>query len=956
MAVADSEAETLAVADAEAHVQPFACISHLTTRWLNTDNTSIPHMHVYRSAVIAMLVVAPVIATSQETTASSIHPRTPPVAGAVRRDGPVILDGKLDDAAWNAATPITKFTQSQPHEGEPATQRTEIRILFDDAALYIGARVYDSLGSKGIRAPLARRDQLLDANGNNGSFNSLTTDKIVVVLDPYHNHIDRAWFEINPAGVKGDQFDGDPSWDPIWEAATHVDSLGWTAEMRIPFSQLRFSRDTAQTWGMQVWRYADRLNEQDMWAFWKASEAGGPAYFGHLTGLRIGAQPRQFELLPYVLSGLHSEYAAPNNPFRSSTTKNLSAGLDLKYLLTSNLTLDATVNPDFGQVEVDPATINLSAYETYYDEKRPFFVSGNSAFDFGGASCNFCSNFSGLGLFYSRRIGRAPQLNSYVDGISAFDDLPRTTSIVSAAKITGRTAGGITVGILDALTNKETAQYVTTPGGPTLSQTVEPLSNYFVARAKKDLREGATTIGGMVTSVGRQMNDTLLSDRLRSHAEAAGLDWDHRWSHRDYDWMGSLAASNVAGSPEAIGLTERSSAHYFQRPDRRVTSDGLFGAAYDPTATSLRGYGLYSRLAKTSGNWNWETAQNWRSPGFEVNDVSYLDRADYKWMNFNVLRNWTLPGSWYRSAAVLVGGQQQFNYDGDRTDEQAQTFAQVTFPNYWRLRSFYIYHPAVLDDKLTRGGPVVMRSGYKVAMGQISTDPRSRAVFDISVQGGPSVGDRGSQLQIAPGIALKPASSVFISLTPTFASNGDAAQYVTAETDPTATAFYGRRYVFAYLKAQTWSLDTRVNWTFTPDLTLQLYAQPYFSSGDYSSFREFAAVRTIKKSVYGKDAGTIIRTPATSTTGATYTVDPDGAGPAAPFTFGDPNFAYRSLIGNAVLRWEYRPGSTVFFVWTQTRSGTNDVGNFDFTRDRVALMSDRPTNVFQIKVNYWLGR
>jgi hypothetical protein len=913
-------------------------------------------MHFYRFSAVAALALAPCLARAQDNAASSVHPRTPPVAEAVRRSGPVTLDGKLDDSAWSAARPITKFTQSQPREGEPATQRTEIRILYDDAAIYIGARVHDSLGAKGIRAPLARRDQLLDANGNNGSFNSLTTDKIIVVLDPYHNHIDQAWFEVNPAGVKGDQFDGDPSWDPIWQAATHIDSDGWTAEMRIPFSQLRFSRDSAQTWGMQVWRYADRLNEKDMWAFWRASESGGPAYYGHLAGLEIVSQPRQFELLPYALTGAQSRYAAPRDPFHSNTSSNISAGMDLKYLLTSNLTLDATINPDFGQVEVDPATINLSAYETYYDEKRPFFVAGSSAFDYGGMNCNFCSNTSGLDLFYSRRIGRAPQLNGYVDGLAAYDDLPKTTSILGAAKVTGRTAGGITVGILDALANRESARYVTTAGGPTYTQQVEPLTNYFVGRAKKDLRDGATTIGGMFTSTARQMSDTILSDRLRSHAEAVGLDWDHRWSHRDYSWMGSIAASNVAGSPEAIELTQRSSAHYFQRPDRRVGGGGLFGAAYDTTATSLRGYGLYTRVAKNSGNWIWETAQNWRSPGFEVNDMSYLDRADYRWMNGNVGYSWNVPGRWYRSAVILGGGQQQFNYDGDRTDQQAQTFAQVEFLNYWRLRTFYIYHPVVADDRLTRGGPVVMRAGYRVGMFQVSTDPRDRAVFNISVQGGPGVDSRTHQVSISPGVALKPASNVFISLTPSFNSDEDDAQYVTRQADPTATSFYGNRYVFAYLRSKTWSLYTRVNWTFTPNLTLQLYAQPYFSTGDYSSFREFAAPRTLNKVVYGKDVGSITRTAATASSAASYTVDPDGAGAALPFTFDDPNFAYRSLIGNAVIRWECRPGSTVFFVWTQNRSGTDPTGSFDFTRDRIALLRDRPTNVFQIKVNYWFGR
>ena len=913
-------------------------------------------MHVYRSALLALLAVAPLAARAQETSTASVHSRKPPVAEAVRRTGPITLDGKLDDAAWDAAMPITHFTQSTPHDGAQPTQRTEIRILYDDQALYIGARVYDSLGAKGIRAPLARRDQLLDGNGNNGAFNSLTTDKIAVVLDPYHNHIDNARFEVNPAGVKGDQFDGDPSWDPIWEAATHVDSLGWTAEMRIPFSQLRFSRDSVQTWGMELWRYADRLNEKDMWAYWSASESGGPAMFGHLTGLRIGAQPRQFELLPYLLAGAKSQYAPPVDQFHKNTTPNLSAGMDLKYLLTSNLTLDATVNPDFGQVEVDPATINLSAYETYYDEKRPFFVAGSSAFDYGGMSCNFCSNTSSLDLFYSRRIGRVPQLNGFVDGIARYDGLPDKTTILGAAKITGRTGGGITVGMLDAVTDRETARYVASPGGPTLTQVVEPLTNYFVGRAKKEFRDGATTVGGMLTSTDRQLTDTILSDRLRSHAEALGIDWDHTWHHRDYSWMGSVATSSVSGSPQAISLTEQSSAHYFQRPDRRVTSDGLFGTSYDSSATSLRGYGFYTRVAKNSGSWIWETAQNWRSPGFEVNDLSYLNRADYKWMNFNVGHAWNTPGRWYRNAVLLGGGQQQFNYDGDRTDKQAQTFAQVEFLNYWRLRSMYIYHPVVADDRLTRGGPVVMRSGYRDGMLQVSTDPRGRAVFNISVEGGPGIGAHTHMLTVSPGVALKPASSIFISLTPTFNSSENDAQYVTTQADPTATAFYGQRYVFAYLHSHTWSLDTRVNWTFTPNLTLQLYAQPYFSTGDYTSFREFAAPRTINKVVYGKDIGTITRSPATGSSGATYTVDPDGSGPAQPFTFGDPNFAYRSLIGNAVLRWEYRPGSTVFFVWTQDRTGTNAVGNFDFTRDRLALLRDRPTNVFQIKVNYWLGR
>jgi Domain of unknown function (DUF5916) len=902
---------------------------------------------------IASLLTAGSAVRAQTKTISTALP----VATAAVATEPITIDGRLDESAWAKATPITDLHQQRPNEGAPPAQRTEIRILFDARALYIGARMYDSFGARGIRAPLARRDQLLDANGNNGSFNSLTTDKLIVMLDPYHNHIDQAWFEVNPAGVKGDQFNGDPSWDPIWEAAAHVDSLGWTAEMRIPYSQLRFSRDSLQTWGMQIWRYTDRLNEQDMWSFRRLSESGGPMYWGSLTGLAIERQPRQLEILPYLESREQYKFAAQNDPYHNNSYGRVSAGADMKYLLTSNLALDATINPDFGQVEVDPATINLSAYETYYAEKRPFFVAGSSAFDFGNFSCNFCSNVSSLDVFYSRRIGRPPQLNPYVSNVAEFADTPDNTTILGAAKVTGRTKGGYTVGLLDAVTNSETAHYVPALGSPELAQEVEPFTNYFVGRVKKDLNGGATTIGGAVTSALRKMDDTVVSDRLRRNAEALGFDFDHSWHQRKYGWIGSVVVSDVAGTSSAIDLTEQSSAHYYQRPDRRVTTDGIFDAKYDPNATSLRGYGFYTRVAKNTGDWFWETAQNWRSPGFEVNDLSFLDRADYKWMNANVGRQWNTPAYWFRNAVIIAGGQQQFNYDGDKTDAQSQFYFGNEFRNYWNLRSFVIHHPSVLDDRLTRGGPVVVRTGYNFGEAEISTDARQRAVFDFAVQVEKGVDADTHSFTLTPGVALKPSANVFISLSPRYDVGEDAAQHVEAVPDPTATSFYGTRYVFAFIKTHTLSLDTRVNWTFTPDLTLQLYAQPFIASGAYSSFREFAAPRTVRKLVYGQDIGTIVRTPATPTTSATYTVDPDGAtGPAAPFTFQDPDFTFRSLIGNAVLRWEYRPGSTVFFVWTQNRTGSDPNGAFDFSQERRQIFRDRPTNVFQVKVNYWLGR
>ena len=886
---------------------------------------------------------------SAQTPPSSGHATPVPAARSARREGPIAIDARLDEPGWQRAPAASQFTQSQPDEGAPASLPMEVRILYDDQALYVGARMSQPAG---VVAPLARRDQLLDANGNNGSFNSLTTDKVIIRLDPYHNHLDDAWFEVNPAGVKGDQFNGDPSWDPVWESAVHVDSAGWTAEFRIPFSQLRFSPDSVQDWGLQIWRYIDRLNEQDMWSFRRRNEPGGPAFYGHVEGLEIPSQPRQLELLPYVVTGSTFKRADPNDPYHDNHDMRLTLGGDLKYLLTTNLTLDATLNPDFAQVEVDPATLNLSAFETYYDEKRPFFIAGASAFYFGGMNCFFCSNISSLSAFYSRRIGRPPQLSGYLDDISSYADAPDNTAILGAAKITGRTQGGYTVGVLNAVTSRETARYLPDGVGEESKQLVEPLSNYFVGRLKKELRGGATTVGGILTSVIRRTDDSAASALLRSHAEAAGFDWNHTWRDRQYSWMGSVLFSNVSGSPEAIARTQRSSARYYQRPDRSLDSDGLFNAGYDTTATSLRGYGLFTRVSKGSGKLRWEAMSSIRSPGFEVNDLAFLDRADFLWFNGNVAGQWTTPTSWYRNIFTSLGGMTKYNYEGDRIDGALQAFYGMELPNYWNLRVIGIHDFTAFDERLTRGGPVVKRTGWDVASVEVSTDARSPAVFDFTVEAVRGVGANTSTLSLMPGLALKPAANVFLQLSPRYSRDEDPAQYVTTVTDPTATSFYGKRYVFGFIETRTVSLDTRLNWTFTPDLTLQLFAQPFIASGDYSSFREFAAPRRIDKVVYGQDRGTISFNQATSS----YRVDPDGSGPAQAFTFDDPDFTSSALRGTAVLRWEYRPGSTLYFVWTQERSGYDPVGSFDFGSARRAILNERPLNVFQIKATYWFGR
>ena len=888
-------------------------------------------------------------ARAQQTTKSQNDPR--PTAHAAKRTGSIIIDGKIDEEAWAAATPIGDLTQSVPNEGKAPSEKTEIRILYDDAAIYIAARMFDSMGSKGVRAVLTRRDELL--NGGN----SLTSDKIAFVFDTFRDKNSRNWFELNPLGVKGDYKDGDTSFDPVWEGASHIDSLGWTAEFRIPFSQLRFSRDSEQIWGMQVWRTTDRLNEQDMWAFWRGNEYGGPAYFGTLDGMTVASQPRQVEIVPYATSRATLERVPSNDPYHSDRQGQYRAGGDLKLNVTSNLTLDATVNPDFGQVEVDPASVNLSVFETTFSEKRPFFVSNSQYFSNGGFSCYFCDNVSSLNLVYTRRIGRSPQLAGLVGSRAQFMDATDATSILGAAKVTGRAADGVTVGLLDAVTNRETARFRVAGDPADHSQEVEPLANYFIGRMRKDFRNGSTRIGTIGTLVNRDLTNPDEVQRLRSHAGALGFDLDHHWDNREYSLNIQTALTNIGGDTAAISRAQQSSARYYQRTGRGETTDGLFSTNFDPTRTSLSGYGFYARLAKETGNWLFETTQNWRSPGFEANDMGVLGRADYKWMLANGVRQWTTPGSFYRNMWISAGAQKQLNYEGDRTDIDYHGNVSATLLNYWNVGVMGILHPSYYDDALTRGGPTVLHYGFNMLGLNFNSDSRLAVVYGFNYNlSTPVDNSEGGRQSYSPFVTLKPSASVSLTLSPTYDHDLTSQQFVTSLSDTHAPlGFANTRYVFGRLEQKTFSMDTRLNTTFTPNLTLELFAQPFLASGHYTSFKEFAKPHSGQMTFYGKDNGSTITT-ATTADGKTYTVDPDGNGVAAPFSFGSPDFNFRSLRGTAVVRYEYRPGSTLFFVWTQERDGSDAFGDFNFSRDRSALFRDRPTNIFQVKATYWLGR
>jgi hypothetical protein len=875
---------------------------------------------------------------STPPSSNTEHASAAPQTMATRLTGTVQVDGRLDETIWQTAPAITQLHQFRPVEGAPPSQRTEIRIVFDEEAIYVGARMFDDKPS-GIVGRLARRDS------ETGS------DYILIQFDPYHNHNGDASFMLNPAGLRWDGGNGDISWDPVWEGKAQIDSLGWTAEMRIPFSQLRFRPGSNEPWGFQIERYLNRTNETNVFSFWKSNESGGPSRWGHITGIASPSKvPGRLELLPYIVTQreVHGDVDA-SNPFLSSSENLVRVGGDLKYQVTSTLTLSATINPDFGQAEVDPAVVNLSAFETFFDEKREFFIEGRDKFGFGSLWCFTCSNVSSLSMLSTRRIGRVPQATALAFNRGQYVDVPDATTIIGAAKLTGRTSKGWNIGMIDAVTAREKARVF--DGTNEFDQEVEPATNYFVTRVNRELDKGNLTVGGIFTSVVRSFDDPAVEQRLNKHAEGVGLNTEYWWKNRMYHLIAQGAITNISGDPAAVVRAQRSSARYFQRPDRDGGSNGLFTSDYDSTLTSMRGFGTYARLAKEGGNWRWEASSNIRSPGFENNDIANLSRVDYIWFHGNINRRFTKPTKHYRYMNFTFGGQQQYNFEGDVNSSQVHGNAYYEAPFNWEFSLYGNYRPGVFDERRTRGGPVVKLASERYTEFYIATDRRKSVFFEVYPSYG-STGEGGRNWFVGGNVTVKPVSNVSVSLGPSYNASLQKAQYISEIEDATATNFYGRRYVFSDVDQKTLSMDTRLNVTFTPTMSLQLFAQPFISSNAFSQFKEYARPRSADKLVYGQDVGTVQEV--VTTDGRVYTIDPDGAGPAATFDIGDPDFTFRSLRGNAVFRWEYVPGSTLFLVWTQDRASEEGVGQFDFGRDRAALFDSPANHVFLIKVNYWL--
>jgi hypothetical protein len=858
--------------------------------------------------MIIFAATAALVLSFQQTTDSTTrlnpvvvgHRRVPPPTDtgvtATHADIAPNIDGRADDAVWRVAPPITAFTQWQPTEGRKARFPTEARVAYDAANLYVFVRAFDPHPDSIIKL-LERRDSWT------------ASDMIWLFIDSYHDRRTGYEFGVNAAGVKLDQAiydDGneDNAWDAVWDVATQIDSLGWTAEFRIPMSQMRYGPQRDHIFGFTIDRDIYRYNERVAWPLFSQSKAGIASQLGTLDGIDNIEAPRRLEAMPYVLTKSASHIR--DNEFTTRST--LTLGGDLKYRVAPNITLDATINPDFGQVESDPAVLNLTAYESFFDERRPFFVAGRGLFRF-DVNCSQV-NCSSEGLYYSRRIGRTPELaGTYGDTVPS-----DPTTILGAAKLLGRFPGGLTFGVLNATTERATS-----PGDTTF----EPLTNFAVGRIRQDLRNGNTSIGGIVTAVNRRL-DRWTSPYLPSDAYAAALDFRHRFLNNLYEISGTFDHSRVQGSRDAMLSLQTDAVHYYQRPDA--------GLPLDSNRTVLGGDAEEFKFGKVGGrHLMFESAYQRRSAGFEVNDMGFLRRADQQswstWAGFFDRREHLF----YKRFQLNNNWWQYWTTDGLPLEAAYNTNMHITFKNNWgwHMGGTLGQLGTTYDDRASRGGPAVRQGAYFSPWLSINGDDRRAAVPSLNFNYSTSENGRNSSFSFGPTVEYKVAGRFSSQLGVDWSHNITDNQWFGNYNQDDGT-----HYTFAHLDQTTTSATLRLNYTFTPAISLQAYVQPFVSKGTYSDIRQLSS--NPRAASYDERYAPFADTSVTN--------DPGG-------------FNFKQFQSNVVFRWEYMPGSTLFLVWNEGRQGFADAeGSKSFRGDVRDLMRLHPANTFLVKVSYWLNR
>ena len=838
------------------------------------------------------------------------------------KGNPPVIDGHLNDKAWQLAKWDSDFTQYEPYDGKAPSQKTAFKILYDNNNIYVAIRAYDTDPSK-IERILSRRDK---TDG----------DWAAIGIDSYNDKLTGFIFSVNAVGVKFDaKFTNDDqmdaTWNPVWYVKTSIDSKGWVAEMRIPLSQLRFAKAKNHVWGLQVIRKIYRDQEMDLWSPQSKKESGWVSHWGSLTGIDNIHPKKEVALTPYVLGKLKTEEKQAGNPFATGISPGYSIGLDGKIAVTNDLTLNFTVNPDFGQVEADPSVVNLSAFETYFPERRPFFVEENNIFSFpltvGGG------RFSRENLFYSRRIGRTPH-NYPVLSTGEYAKVPEAVRIVGAFKLSGKTKKGWSIGVLESLTNNTKATIDSV--GVRSKQTVEPMTNYFNARIQKDINKGKTIIGGMVTATNRFIKDSSLM-YLPSAAYTGGIDFQTFWKDKAYRLSAKVVGSSISGSTEAITREQESSRRYYQKPDgtRRL----------DTTLRILQGTGSSFEFAKIGGShWQYGIRGSMLSPGLEVNDQGYMRIADMirqsAWVSYKL---WD-PFSIFRSMNINFAQWSGFDFKGRNTFTGGNFNFNTQFKNYWNLNISIRRGGFELDRHELRGGPSIKVPGSWNFQTGIGTDSRKKLSAGVNVNFGKGDQHYSKSASLGLRISYRPFAALNLSIIPNYSKSTKGFIYVSTEMESGKDI-----YLVSSIQREVLSASLRVNLSFTPDLSLEYWGQPFLFSGDYSGFKKVVNPdqKVFTSQFHQYTASEITYDEKNNQ----YLIDDNGDG-NTNFTLSNPDFSVVEFRSNMVLRWEFVPGSTFFFVWSQGKNSYSDDGTFNLNNNFVQLIKARATNIFLVKFSY----
>ena len=842
---------------------------------------------------------------------------------------PPSIDGSDNEECWNEVDWGSDFIQMDPEENRPPSQQTSFKILYDDNNLYVFVRAFDSEPEK-ISRIITRRDNFIG-------------DRVTVVIDSYFDKQTAFAFTAMASGAKGDEtvtMNGnywDDSWNPVWYLKTSKDEKGWCAELKIPLNQLRFGNKQEQVWGIQVSRQLYRLEERSAWQFIPKGSPGTIHLFGELHGIRNIKPRKHLELLPYAVAKTERFEKEEGNPFMDGKSTDFSGGLDGKIGITNDLTVDFTINPDFGQVEADPSEVNITAFETYFSEQRPFFVEGKNIYEFEPNNTITISKLAGDNLFYSRRIGRYPHYYPQVSP-GEYVEMPDATTILGSAKLSGKTRKGLAIGILESLTSNEKA--VIDNSGLRRKEGVEPLTNYFVGRLKKDFNKGETVLGGIITAVNREINDPALFF-LPSSAYTGGIDFQHNWKERTYYVAGNMEFSNILGRESAITALQRSSARYYQRPDAGHLE-------VDSSLTSLSGLGGTVKFGRGSNKKiQFETSLTLRSPGLEFNDIGYMRYSDVihhaTWVAYYIRNPFAIFNNFYLNTNYWL----YWDFSGRLLSANANMNFNTQFRNKWRLNGSFTRQGEHISTSMLRGGPSFTVPGELSINMNINSNQSKKIIFNTGFYKG--LGDERNYRTSEYWGTLRflPFNSLSASISPDYSINRTDLQYVS-----TINLAGEEKYLFGRLNMKTLALIVRLNYTVNPELSIEYYGQPFVSAGRYNEFKKITNANgsgfSNRYHIFAEDE---IRF---DEVGNSYVVDENGDG-TVDYSIPDPNFNFREFRSNLVIRWEYHPGSTLYLVWSQGRTSSGYDGLFSYGNDMKNLFDIVPHNVLLVKLSYWFS-